>query len=217
MRQRKIKSKRKDKSFYLKYGAIVGGLAIIAMTSMISTVALMSEKTNDKENLFSPFTVTDTIIKETDYTVSVADYYFTVGKSITINNPYTNISKAVYARVKLVVTPKNNNEKGELPFGTDIDYDTTNDYYLNVDGGWVYGNDGYYYYTYVIKPGETTPELFKGGYIYLNSKEDCTIEVIADTVQAETNEAKGVYTTAKAIDAWGGLPSNVTLKTTPKS
>lgn len=196
-----------DKIFYKRVGLVIGGLAVVAATSIFATLALSSAKTNDKTNEFSPFTVTDTQIKETEYTVEKKEDKFVItNKNITVENPNTNISKAVYARIKVVITPKD----GNLVF-----YDNYDDLLTATENvlsdGWVY-DKGFYYYTKVIKPGEKTPELFEGGSITLNTTEECNIEVIADTVQAEANGAKGVYTTEFAIKAWGS--SIPTLSTT---
>lgn len=189
-----------DKIFYKRVGLVIGGLAVVAATSIFATLALSSAKTNDKTNEFSPFTVTDTQIKETEYTVEKKEDKFVItNKNITVENPNTNISKAVYARIKVVITPKDDS----LVF-----YDNYNDLLKTtatenvLSDGWVY-DKGFYYYTKVIKPGGETSALFKGGSITLNTTEECNIEVIADTVQAEANGAKGVYTTEFAIKAWG--------------
>ena len=189
-----------DKFFYRKVGLVIGGLAVVAATSVFATLASSYAKTNDKLNEFLPFTVTDTEINETPYTVTKdTDKFVITDKNITVSNPYTNISKAVYARIKVVITPKD----GNLVFYDNYDdllKTTTTENVLS--DGWVY-DKGFYYYTKVIKPGEKTPELFEGGSITLNTTEECNIEVIADTVQAEANGAKGVYTTEFAIKAWG--------------
>ena len=202
-----------DKIFYKRVGLVIGGLAVVAATSIFATLALSSAKTNDKTNEFSPFTVTDTQINEKNgnkYTATTDGGTMSISnKVITVENPNTNISKAVYARIKVLITPKD----GNLVFYDNYDDLLKTTATENVlSDGWVY-DKGFYYYTKVIEPGEKTPELFKGGSITLNTTEECNIEVIADTVQAEANGAKGVYTTEFAIKAWGSSIPNLSTTT----
>lgn len=208
-----------DKVFYRKVRLVVGGLIVITLASTFSTLTLMYDKTEPKVNEFSPFTITDTETEETEYTVEEKDDKFVIkNKNIKVVNPSSNISKAVYARVLVVVTPADI-QTGDEADKENVAYihryndgDILSDYTLG--DGWVKGKDGFYYYCYVIRPGETTTSLFVNGDIILNTNIPCNIEVITDTVQAEATDNIGVYTKKFIAQAWGSnIPTEITTIT----
>lgn len=193
-----------EKPKVLKTSLAIGGLAVIMSTSIFLTSAYLTAETNSKTNLFQPYTLTDTQIYEpnTDYQIKEASSYSVDGKTVTVQNPYGTDKKPVYVRMIATVSGKST---GEVVDEVTIDSLTTakilDGKTLNEDY-WVKGDDGYYYYKYVLYPGYQTQELFKNGKIYISKNEDITITFTTDTVQAWANGKRGVINTSFASTAW---------------
>ena len=123
--------------------------------------------------------------------------------------------KAVYVRVYPVITGAEKTNTGGGPSNyeelTSVEIDDS-----DLGSGWVIGDDGYYYYQYVLEPGYRTPDLFQDGKIKfknLNTEDNDTINLtfIADTVQAWSN-GDSTPTTDHIKTAWGSTtPGGVTL------
>ncbi len=194
-----------DKTKVMKVSLAVGGLAIVAAVSILATTAYLSTTTNQKENEFKPYTLTDTQISEpngTDYNLDPTGKYVN-DKVVQVQNPAGENKKPVFVRVLAVVESAENNS-----FTTAKMQDTT----LNTDY-WVKSGD-YYYYKYALYPGYQTQELFTDGKIYLDKNENVTITFVTDTVQAWANGKRDIIDTSFATTAWGGLPTEVSTTNT---
>lgn len=109
-----------------------------------------------------------------------------VSKEVTVENVCTH---PFYLRVKLV-------------YGVDAQALSAEDCFkLNINtDNWVY-QDGWYYYTGIVEPGETTPEVFSHVEI-VGDKVDTgyigktlSLTVVAQAVQSENNPIQGGDTT----------------------
>lgn len=201
-----------DKTNILKVSLAVGGLAIVAAASILATTAYLSATTNQKENAFSPYTLTDTQISEpngTEYSLVEDDTnHYVTKKVVEVQNPAGENKKPVFVRVLATVEGQKDGEYDT--FTTTKVWDTN----LNTDY-WVQVGD-YYYYKYVLYPGYQTQPLFTDGKIYLSTGENVTLTFTTDTVQAWANGARDVIDTSFVTSAWGGLPSDVQTNNTSK-
>lgn len=211
---------------------------VISVTSVLGVSAYLSAESKNKGNYFSPFTFTNIDIYEENGT----DYIFNDGvivkkgandgeianKVATIKNPIVGNVKPVYIRVAVVPVVR----------GTQL-INLTQKYTYTVEfepgDNWVKcDDDGYYYYTIPVDPGEETTDLFGGNSITIKNGSTVVtsldqeiqyvnVDVIADAVQAveldnTPIEALGeswstMYSTEPAKAAWGnGIPTLSTSK-----
>ena len=218
---RKKRKKLSDHDFLVVLAASAGVLFVT--TAMVLVVrAYLTAKTNEKVNEFAPMTYTNTEITETNTewldTPQDASYDVYIDKSAQVKNLSGNDKKPVFVRV--AVTYSIYDTEG---MNVTRDYPCTIEFEKASDD-WVKSGD-YYYYKYIIDPGESTTEIFKQNN-YNSSKSvkvNCAktipdnyvveIDVIADTVQAvSTDSSKWKttdYETNDAATAWGSLPSGV--------
>lgn len=211
----------------LEYSLAAVGLTAVTVLAVAVTSAFMTARTDEKVNLFKPYTVTNTTaVEEHDgnYTPEGSDYTVdgttgvTTDKKFSVANPKGDRMKAVYVRVYPVITGESKTT------GDGSDYEELTSVEINNDSstlgsGWVPGEDGYYYYKYVLEPGYRTPDLFENGNITfknLDTEDNNTINLtfIADTVQAWANGSSETDTRFVKT-AWGSItPGGVTLETT---
>lgn len=189
-------------------------VSIIALLTIVAgtTIAYLYTNTPSITNTFTPTKVTTTIVED--------------DPSETKNNvKVTNTGDIdAYIRATVIVTWKdaNGNVYATAPVeGTD--YTVT--WMPNDDKGyaskWVKGSDGYYYYTEVVKPGDST------GVLLTDCKPTTTstapegyhlsVEILASAIQAEPSDA---VTTAWGTAIGGsvtGVDSSKNLVVTRKS
>ena len=218
----KFKSRQAKKK--LKYSLAAIGLTAVAVLTVAVSSAFMTARTAEKTNEFKPYTVTNTTAVEKhddkyepsggNYEVSKdGDNYVTTNKNFSVANPKGDRMKAVYVRVYPVITgaEKKTTENSTYEELTSVEIDDS-----DLGSGWQKGEDGYYYYLYVLEPGYRTPDLFKDGKIKfknLKTEDNDTFNLtfIADTVQAWSN-GDSTPTTEHIETAWGSTtPGNVTL------
>lgn len=191
-----------DKTKVLKISLVLGGLAIVAMASFLATTAYISTQTNQKNNIFTPYTLTDTNIIEPNGTYyNIKDYCIT-DKVVRVQNSAGENKKPVFVRVIATV------ESAEPEQFTTVKVLSE-----NLNESWYYNSsDGYYYYKYILYPGYQTQELFKDGKIYLSENENVKITFTTDTVQAWANGKRNIITTEFVQNAWGSTPNYIDNK-----
>lgn len=213
----------------LEYSLAAVGLTAVTVLTVAVTSAYMTALTEEKANVFEPYTVTNTTAVEKrgdkyepsggTYEVSKdGDTGVTTDKNFSVANPKGDRMKAVYVRVYPVITGES--KTTTTTTGEDSAYEELTSVEIDdsdLGSGWEKGKDGYYYYQYVLEPGYRTPDLFQDGKIKfknLNTEDNDTINLtfIADTVQAWPNSSKTV-TKDYVNKAWGENPggSDVTL------
>ena len=169
-------------------------VTLLLTFTVSGTVAYLAAATDPVENVFTPAKV-DTEIKETFESNSKT--------GIFIANKEDSID--AYVRVAIVANwvDANNNIVApwtgpirlntSLPTASDIENGVAN-------GQWVAGDDGYYYFTVPVKPGETTTNLLDASITQPSDKpagaDHLVINVIHQSIQAD---GMGV---SNAVDAF---------------
>lgn len=162
--------------------------ATLLLTFTVSgTVAYLVDASGPVDNIFTPGKVDTEIYEEFDDN----------GAKETIKIQNTADSIEVYVRVKLIANYVDD-ETGYIVKAATVSF--------TLGTGWVYNsNDGFYYYTKSVKPGETTENLL-GSSI---SPDEDTVEnahlevtVIHQSIQAEGMGATG------AVDAFSKAASS---------
>lgn len=193
------------------------GVVFVAVASVLVVRAYLSAQTDDVTNPFAPMTYTNTDIYEPtdEYTVAPTSSA-SFNKSIQVCNNAGEDKKPVFARVALVATVYDANG---LNVTTDYpDVKVTPPTNCNSEY-WTKGTDGYYYYNYILYPGDYSYRLFTASQNFsvsgisnfyslpVGGKID--VAVILDTVQAvETDSAlwyepSPAFSKQPATDAWG--------------
>lgn len=179
-----------------KHKALLLSLVLLVLVGAGSVIAYIHTNTQAVENTFKPAQVTCTVLEN--------EFDKVTKENVRIGNP-KNDGKNVEAfiRVDIVVTwkmqdPDNPNKfltYGQAPVeGTD--------YVLELGSSkWQKMNDGYYYYTDAVNPGEETAALInrctpKTGTAPEGYK--LSVEIIAEAVQAEG----GSYVTVEGQQVW---------------
>lgn len=201
--------------FRCKTGAAAG--VALAMTVMIATgdsMALLQAKTQTLENHFV-YGLVNVVPEETFTPTDISNGK--VVKQLRIKNSRTNAKGEgnlnivpAYVRVQLVASWVKEEAGEEQPVLVPFDPTPYLQYDLNlnsenkstqakeheVEGDWVIGDDGYYYFTKAIDPDQYTDDLLEG----VALKEGATLPVIAkegylqldvlvDAVQAKDPDA----------------------------
>lgn len=180
------KYRRRQRRFNPRFVGLVLSLALLISGAIGGTVAYLITETGNVANTFEPagvpITVSDKMIendtKKTDVKVT------------------NNGNVDAYIRIALVATWQD--KDGIVYPGTPT---------INTDPktGWVARDDGYYYYTEPVKPGESTPAAFEPISVPSGAPDGChlVIDVLAESIQA-----KGVDGSDSAAKiAWGYTPS----------
>lgn len=178
---------RRQRRFNPRFVGLVLSLALLISGAIGGTVAYLITETGNVANTFEPagvpITVSDKMIendtKKTDVKVT------------------NNGNVDAYIRIALVATWQ---KDGVVYPGTPaIDPIVKND--------WVEHDDGYYYYTEPVKPGESTPAAFEPISVPSGAPDGChlVIDVLAESIQA-----KGGNGSKSATElAWGVDPSKL--------
>ena len=224
--QSKKKRRRRQDDFWVVLTASAGVL-FVAVATVLVVRAYLTSQTASATNPFAPMTYTNTDVYEPTSSFTVNESTNTFTKAIQAYNNEGSDKKPVYARVALVATVYDANG---LNVTTDYSGITVTPP-SSCSSDWTKGSDGYYYYKYVLNPGQYSTALFGADQKFtiggiadsdsLPSGYYVDIAVVLDTVQAiETDSALWTespsYTTSLASSAWGA--GNVSgLTTTVKS
>jgi len=221
------KIKKLDRNSVMLAVCAVLGIIVVSVAGVLVVRAYLTAVTNNKINPFAPMTYTNTEIEEPTSswpdTPQDTSYDVYINKSAKVKNLPGADKKPVFIRVAVTYSVYDNNGVNVTP-----EYPCTISF-AKASDDWTDKTGGYYYYKYIIDPGETTTELFKQNNFTVSGanksvKVDCTktipdgyrieIDVIADTVQAvSTDSSKWTsadYETKDAKAAWGSLPEGVT-------
>ena len=196
--------------------AASAGVVFVSVAMVMVVRAYLTAQTDSKTNPFAPMTYTNTDVYEPEdsFTVNEETEGNTFRKAIQVYNNEGGDKKPVFARIAIIptvydadglnVTTDYPNITVTLP----ANYNTTD---------WNKYED-YYYYKYVLDPGDYSTPLFSTGQEFtivgiegatsLPSGYYVDIAVVLDTVQAiETDSALWTetkpYTTSCADSAWG--------------
>lgn len=176
-----------------KAGALLASLMLILGVSVAGAVAFLVDSSGPVVNTFTPTEVPPEIVEKLEGEVK---------KEVTIKNS-GNIDAYIRATVVVNWLDKDGNILGEQPvYGTDYTYT------LPENGDWFKGDDGFYYYTKPVVPGNTTAALLTDGKV-LKVKEDCklSMEILAQSIQSvPTTTVESVWDVT--VDDDGNLTAN---------
>lgn len=163
---------RKRKSVIL----MVSLLLVIAM-SVAGTIAFILTSTDNLQNVFAPVTAEIEIDEEFDgvekndvgiKNTGNVDVYVRAAINITWMQGEDASNQVVTAKV-----PKK-----------DVDYTIT----FEANSGWVYGGDGFYYYSKPVAPGSRTQNLIKDCKLIdgVKAPDGCnlSVEIVASSIQS---------------------------------
>ena len=190
---------------------------LTASVTVWAVRAYLSTKTDALENEFTPITYTNTSVRENDKTFTFTGGTATVDidKAAWVTNNAGGDIKPVF--VRMAVTASVYNTAG---------INVTTDYPVELsfpqaaaawNEHWTKKGD-YYYYNYILRPGESTEHLFDSVTLAQSIPKDyeVKINVMADTVQAVSDDSAGWtakdYSTTEVDLAWNITP---TLTYTP--
>lgn len=175
---------RRQRRFNPRFVGLVLSLALLISGAIGGTVAYLLTSTNGITNTFTPAEVP----------ISVSD---TMSNNEKSNVKVTNNGNVdAYIRIALVATWQDKDG---------IVYPGTPTITPVPKTDWVKRDDGYYYYTEPVKPGESTPAAFEPISVPSGAPDGChlVIDVLAESIQA-----KGVDGSDSAAKiAWGYTPS----------
>ncbi len=169
-------------------------ILLVSLTSLLTisiagTLAYLLTVTDPVVNTMNPSFVPPTVVEEIEDDVK---------KKAAIKN---DGDVSAYIRAMVVVNWINEDNK---LYGTVPVFET--DYVMEIpaDDVWVKGKDGYYYYTKPVAAGETTDNLIEEAKLKdgVTPPEDynLSIEIIAQTIQADGEDSKGQK---PVVLAWG--------------
>lgn len=201
----KAKAFNKDKwTVFMATAAIL----LVSAVGVFAVRAYLVAQSEQKQNEFAPMTYTDTEIVESQTKFELSQTS-TISKKATISNPEGTQKKPVFVRVAVVCSVYD-------AAGVNVSYKYNCTASFNTADNWTLKDDGYYYYNFIVDPGESTTELFGSDVIIRNTEDlpndyKINIDVIADTVQAvSTDSSKWTsddYTTDEIAKAWGLTPA----------
>lgn len=178
----------------MKRGLVVRIIFIITVAALCTfgaTKAFIQKETEKKTNAFSPKKYTDVDIKEpngNEYIIN-SDGELAKEKSAKFENPNNN-TKDEYIRARVIGIIRNN-DGSNVGIEPDLNFEFTNEALWEKKGD-------YYYYKKIVKPGESTSNLFndmKVGSDTLSKLEEgqyIEVDVIADSIES-----------TKIYEAWG--------------
>ena len=164
--------------------ALLISLILVLTVTVGGTLAYLIAKTDPVKNTFTPSSVTTEVYEEFENNLK---------ENVSIQN--TGDIDA-YIRAAVVVTWQKYNEEtdkydvyGQLPvLGSDYTME------LDLGNGWVSGSDGFYYWTSVVEPGETTGVLIKRAAASTPAPAEgytLCIEILGSGIQAEGVDEAG--------------------------
>lgn len=185
----------------LKHKKILVCSALLLTIGVGSTLAYLQQRSNDLTNTFEVANV-ETEIDEPKMEQDNSD----LKKTPSVKNTGKT---DVIIRVRCVVSPEDVLD-GKIDYNTDLNSITAKD--SDVEGNWVNGNDGYWYYQAVIPANKETEPLFTtisnvfvknddGTYSFAEGCEDFDITIYQESVQANINLNDG--SSLSAIDKDG--------------
>ena len=152
--------------------AKIASVALVAILccAVGGTLAWLAAST---EAVTNTFTATQVECKVTD------EYEDHKKTDIVVTNPSNDKNVDAYVRVTLVPT-------WEDEQGNAVAKKVENLSYPAPANGWVQGSDGYYYYTKVVKVGESTPALFNSAIVVpTDNTYKLNLQVLAEAIQAD--------------------------------
>ena len=171
------------------FAALVA-LVLILCVTIGGTIAWITDQTSAVTNTFTPATVT-TDIEE--------NFNGTTKSNIKVTNPSdpdTNIP--VYIRVAVVVNWVDENDATKIVPGPAINLP-------DAVSPWDLADDGYYYYTSVVDPGDSTSSLFGEEVITEPTNDKPEGARLQVTILAEAIQAQG----GAVQNAWPGAPASM--------
>lgn len=188
-------------------------LVAVLLLSVGGTFAYIEFKTGSVINLFKHGAVNITPEEEFD---DSEISYDPVAKIVRIKNDSVNGQLnvvPVYIRVNLVSTWKNAdgsvaplNADELIEYKLNLNDSSTTDFVTanNVDGKWVLGTDGFYYFTGVVDPEQYTDYLLESVKLKADAIAPETgyleVNVLADAVQADINKVNQAWNTPVSVD-----------------
>ena len=179
-----------------KNSMLIPSLVVLILGVVGGSMALLADSTKPVTNTFIPAVV------EVDPTETVTH---NTKSDIAVKNPKNDSAVPVYIRATISVywtdhfAADNNSAVAEhiipQPAGATITIPSV------PNNGWILGDDGYYYYSDVVDPGETTKPLFATA-IQVNIPDEtlpnvkCHVDIHTEAIQAD-----GLGATS-AQDAW---------------
>lgn len=188
MSDKGVSRRKKTKS---KVSLLLASLLLILSFSIFGSISYLISRSDVVTNTFTPGKIDPGVNEEFDGTIK---------ENVTISNG-NNANVKAYVRAAIVVNwvSSTKDENGEystiLPetpsAGADGDYSIE----LDLQNGWVEGEDGYYYWTKPVEPGSETGILIEKCE-QLKKKENAflSVEILAQGIQAEPADA--------VVDAW---------------
>ena len=221
MRNKKKEAGKKQRDDFWIVLSASAGVVFISVAIVMVVRAYLTAQTDSATNPFAPMTYTNTDVYEPTSSFTVNETTNTFTKAIQVYNNEGDDKKPVYARVALVATvydANGLNVTSDYPTITVTPPESYSD-------DWAKGTDGYYYYKYILHPGDYSTALFGAdqkftiggitGSASLPENGRVDIAVVLDTVQAiESDSAlwkdSPSYTTSFASNAWGAGADSLT-------
>lgn len=176
--------------------------ALLLTIGVGATFAYLQQRSNELTNTFKVADV-DTEIDEPDMEPD--------GSNIKKEPSVKNIGKTdAIIRVRCVVSPEDMLTKDEINYNDELNDISAVD--PDIEGNWINGGDGYWYYQAVIPAGKETEPLFTeikgvivsnsdGTYSFAEGYDDFEITVYQEAVQATVTKSDG--TVLSALDQNG--------------
>lgn len=169
-------------SRHSRHAALVAALALILVCAVGATTAFLLTQTSSVTNMFMPSHVSCSVTES---------FNSTKGVKSDVNVRNTGDTEA-YIRVKLV--SYRTNDAGDHIGGT------TSLPAFTLGANWVFHEDGYYYYTLPVKPGESPVANLADSMTLTGTYDDAdgghqAIDVMAEAIQSSPAKAVG--------EAWG--------------
>lgn len=173
-------------------------LTIVSICIGGVTYAYVGKKTDKLQNNFEPKKYTDVEIIEPngqDYKID-EEGNLNNEKSAYFTNPDNN-TKDEYIRATIIAVVRNED-------GSNAGIQPKLDIAYNEGSKWIYNTDGYYYYTEIVRPGESTTNLFDNVKV---SKE--TVNLLKEGQRIELSVIADSIESTKVKEAWGIDPSTL--------
>ena len=178
--------------------AVVIMMVVNATTSLIGSYALFSGQGGSLNNTLTFGKVNVDVLEDFDQYADPRD-----GEPIGKNPMVKNSDDSVDVWVRVAVAGGMDNFKFSAT-GDAADYHFWNEYTGLLPDGWVIGADGYFYYESTLKPGESTPPLFKyikfvGDPDGITDASELDIAIYAEAVQSKAGNS------SNAADAFAAI------------
>ena len=194
---------KREETRTLKQRLAIAAVALLLCCSVGGTLAWLATSTGPVTNTFEPTWVE----------CEVSDTYENGAKTNIVvtnpNNPKTPTNVDAYIRVTFAATWEDPNDNyTAVAKDTSKFYENLAAATLNSD--WVKGGDGFYYYTKIVKVGESTSQVFTSALTIptdtVNGYE-LNVQILAEAVQAEGKDSATGKT--PVMIAWGVQPEEL--------